>query len=178
MKHLTAALVAAATFLPGVAAAQIKTLPGDSITVTATIEAIERSTRHLTLKGQEGNIIAVTVPAEVKRFDELKVGDRITAKYYENITLRVKAPGEPAVDTTQQKVTPGTGARPAGTSATQRTVTATITAIDPKAPSITFTGPGGWKYSSRVQDTAALSKVKVGDKVDITWTMALLMSVE
>jgi hypothetical protein len=29
-----------------------------------------------------------------------------------------------------------------------------------------------------VRDTAALAKVKVGDRVDITWTMALLMSVE
>jgi len=178
MKHLTAALVAAATFLPGVAAAQIKTLPGDSITVTATIEAIERSTRHLTLKGQEGNIIAVTVPAEVKRFDELKVGDRITAKYYENITLRVKAPGEPAVDTTQQKVTPGTGARPAGTSATQRTVTATITAIDPNVASITLSGPNNWKYSSRVTDKAALAQVKVGDRLDVVWTEAVLVSVD
>jgi Cu/Ag efflux protein CusF len=60
----------------------------------------------------------------------------------------------------------------------QRVITATITAIDPKAPSITFSGPNGWKYSSRVHDQAALAKVKVGDKVDITWTMALLMSVE
>ena len=36
----------------------------------------------------------------------------------------------------------------------------------------------GWKCSSRVQDTAALAKVKVGDKVDITWTEAMLVSLE
>jgi len=45
-------------------------------------------------------------------------------------------------------------------------------------PSITFTGPNGWKYSSRVEDKKALAKVKVGDRLDITWTEALILSVE
>ena len=67
---------------------------------------------------------------------------------------------------------------PAGTMSYQRTITATITAIDPSVPSIQFSGPNGWKYSSKVQDKAALAKVKVGDKVDITWTYVVLMSVE
>jgi hypothetical protein len=38
----------------------------------------------------------------------------------------------------------------------------THTAIDPNTPSITFTGPNGWKYTSKVQDTQALAKAKVG----------------
>jgi hypothetical protein len=45
-------------------------------------------------------------------------------------------------------------------------------------PSITFTGPSGLKYTSKVQDTEALAKVKVGDKVDIVWTEAMLVSLE
>ena len=43
---------------------------------------------------------------------------------------------------------------------------------------IRFKGPNGWAYSSKVQDKDALSKVKVGDKVDITWTEALLVSMD
>jgi uncharacterized OB-fold protein len=57
-------------------------------------------------------------------------------------------------------------------------MTATIAAIDMDAPSVTFTGPNGWKYLSKVQDTAALAKVKVGDKVEIVWTEAVLVSLE
>jgi len=45
-------------------------------------------------------------------------------------------------------------------------------------PSISFSGPNGWKYSSRVEDKAALAKVKVGDRMDITWTLAVLISAE
>jgi hypothetical protein len=114
----------------------------------------------------------------VKRFDTLKVGDRINAKHYENIVLRVQAPGEKGVDRTVRDIatpaTQGTG----GTLAHQRTITATISAIDMNAPSISFTGPNGFKYTSKVRDKAALGKVKVGDKVDITWTEATLLSVE
>jgi len=33
-----------------------------------------------------------------------------------------------------------------------------------------------WTYSSPVEDRKALERVKVGDKVDIMWTVALLFS--
>jgi hypothetical protein len=178
MKKLVIAVLAAAIVFPAVAAAQIKTLPGEAITVTATVEAIERSTRMLTLKGEDGKLETITVPGDVKRFDTLKVGDKITAKYYENITLRVKAPGEKAVDTISGSLTPGTGAKAGGTAAAQRTITATITAIDPNVPSISLSGPNNWKYSSRVEDKNALKQVKVGDRLDITWTEAVLISAE
>jgi Cu/Ag efflux protein CusF len=158
--------------------AQTKELPGEATTITATIEAIDATTRTLTVKGPGGNFVPITVPKSVERFSEFKVGDTITARYYDNIVLRMKPAGEPAVDTTTGGVTKGSGASPAGTAATQRTITATIVAIDPKVPSITFKGEKvKWTYSSRVNDKAALAKVKVGDRVDITWTEAVTVSV-
>jgi plastocyanin len=131
----------------------------------------------VTVRKADGTNETFYVPTTIKRFDTLKVGDKITATYYENVVFQVRPPGTPDVNTAAGSLVPVEGA-PAGTRSYQRTITATITAIDPKVPSITFTGPGGFKYSSRVNDPAALAKVKVGDKVDITWTMALLMSVE
>ncbi len=180
MKRLMCAALAAACVWPfaGTAMAQVKTLTGETKTVTATVEAIERSTRSVTLKEQNGEYTEISVPTDVKRFDTLKVGDKITAKYYENIVLRLKAPGEKAKDTDSAALTPGTGAKVGGTAALQRTITATITNIDPKVPSISFSGPNGWKYSSRVEDKEALKKVKVGDRLDITWTMAVLISAD
>ena len=160
------------------AAAQVKTLTGETEVVTATVEAIDASTRAVTLKGPDGTYTVVTAPPEMKRFNELKVGDKITARYYENIVIRLKAPGEKDVDTGTLGATRGTGAKPGATAAEQRTITATITQLDQKVPSITFTGPNGWSYSSRVEDKKALAKVKVGDKVDITWTAAALVSID
>ena len=60
-------------------AAQTKTLTGPTQTVTGTIEAIEKSSRQIYLKKPDGNTEVVYVPQEVKRFDALKIGDKITA---------------------------------------------------------------------------------------------------
>ena len=173
----TLALVALSSMVATRAVAQVKELPGESVVKTATIEAINHGTRELTIKGEDGNYVNITVPPEVKRFDAMKVGDTITARYYENIVIRMKLPGEKDVDTATSGVTRAGGVNPAGTAAEQRTITATITQLDPKIPSITFKGPNNWTYSSRVQDRKAIENVKVGDKVDITWTQAVLLDV-
>ena len=122
-------------------------------------------------------LCACAFAAAPARADELKVGDAISARYYETVVLRLKEPDEKDADTADYAITRIEGAA-SGTAAHQQTITATITTINPTVPSITFTGPRDWTYSSRVQDTAALAKVKVGDKVDITWTTALVLAVE
>lgn len=180
MKRIVGVLVAAVIMVPvaRTAMAQSKTITGETKVVTATVEAIEASSRTLTLKNPDGTYLTTTVPETMKGFSEIKVGDKVSARYYENIVIRMKQPGEKDVDTASAAATPSGTAQPGGTAAKQRTITATITAIDQSVPSITFTGPNGWKYSSKVQDKMALAKVKVGDKVDITWTEALLVSLE
>ena len=180
MRTLSTAVLAgsALLFATGAVYAQTKTIEGESATMTATIVAIEASTRTVTIKDDAGLYETIVAPAEMKRFSELKVGDKITARYYENLVVRLKKPGEAAVDVDSAALTAGKGKRPAGTAATQRTITATVTAIDPKVPSITVTGPNGWKYSRKVTDKKALAQLKVGDKLDLTWTDALMISIE
>ena len=177
LKTLTCSVTAMLALTAVSAGAQTKVLTGEQKVVTATVEAIEQSTRQVTVKKPDGTNESFYVPPSMKRFDQLKVGDKITAKYYENVVVQLKPPGTADIDKSAGKLVPVEGA-PAGTTSYQRTITATITAIDPKVPSITFSGPNNWKYSSRVEDKAALAKVKVGDKVNITWTMAVLMSID
>ena len=57
-------------------------------------------------------------------------------------------------------------------------MTATISAIDKSASSISFTGPNGWKYERRVVDPTLLDKLKVGDQVDITWDTNVTVAVQ
>lgn len=161
----------------GAVSAQVKTITGETQTVTATIEAIEHSSRQLTLKNEDGSYEMLTVPADMKRFDQLKVGDRLRFQYYESVTLRPHAPGTKPIDDATSGRTPNVDGRPGATAAVQRTITATITAIDMTVPSVTFKGPNGWSYSSKVEDKAALAKAKVGDQFDITWTSALVAGI-
>ncbi len=180
MRRLGVAIIAFVVLvsMAGTAMAQSKTVSSQMRTETAVVESIEASTRTITLKKPDGTFVSVVAGPEIKRFAEIKVGDNVTARYYENIIIRVKQPGESEVASATRGTTGAESVMPGGTKAKQMTLTVTISAIDTTTPSITFTGPNGWKYTSKVQDTEALAKVKVGDKVDIVWTEAMLVSLE
>ena len=180
MKRFVAGLSAAAVLvsMAHTVMAQSKTVKSEMRTETGVVEAVEAQTRTVTIKKADGTYVTTVAGPEIKRFDEVKIGDKVTAKYYENVIVRVKKPGEPDVDSKAAGTTGAGQATPGGTKAKQRTITATISGVDMNTPSITFTGPNGWKYTSKVQDTEALAKVKVGDKVDIVWTEAMLVSLD
>jgi Cu/Ag efflux protein CusF len=180
MKRLVVGIVAAAVLVPmaRTAMAQSKTVTSEMRVETGTVEAIDAPNRMVTLKKSDGTFVTVVAGPDITRFGEVKVGDKVTARFYENLVVRLKHPGESEVDSKIKSTTPAEQTLPGGTKASQRTITATITAIDPNLPSITFTGPNGWTYTSKVQDTAALAKVKVGDKVDIVWTEAMLVALD
>jgi ribosomal 50S subunit-recycling heat shock protein len=116
----------------------------------------------------------------VKRFDELKVGDTVTFRYQESMAYAIRKPGQPSGLPTQTgpTVTRGTGAKPGGTLAQQETATVTVKAIDMKVPSITVLTEDGRKVSFKVDQKKNLEGVKVGDKVEITYTEAIMISVK
>ena len=180
MKRFVVGIIAVAVLVSTArtASAQAKTVSSEMRTETGTVEAIDAATRTVTLKKADGTVVSTVAGPDIKRFAELKVGDKVTARYYENVVVRLKKPGEPDVASATKATTPAEQVLPGGTKARQMTITATITAINPDVPSITFTGPTGWKYTSKVVDKEALAKVKVGDKFDIVWTEAVLVSVE
>jgi hypothetical protein len=90
----TCGLVAALTITASAAGAQTKTITGEQKTLTATVESIEAATRSVTVKKPDGTYEVFYVPSAIKKFDTLKIGDKVTARYYENVVLQVKAPGE------------------------------------------------------------------------------------
>jgi hypothetical protein len=155
--------------------AQVKELPTQTTTIAGTVETIDQGKRAMNIKTANGEFVAVTVPESVKRFNELKVGDMVKATYNNNVIVRVKPPGEPAVDTVDTDYSKG--APNSRTQVMVRRMTASIVAIDKGASSISFEGPNGWKYSRRVVDPIVFDQVKVGDKVDITWSTDLTLSV-
>jgi len=178
MKRLVAGIIAAAVLAPLPVMAQSRTLKSEMRTETGVIDSIDAATRMITLKKPDGTFVAVVAGPDIARFAELKVGDKVNARYYENVILRLKRPGESDVMSQVKGTTGSEQVLPGGTKAKQTTITATISAIDMNVPSVTFTGPSGLKYTSKVQDKEALGKVKVGDKVDIVWTEAMLVSLE
>jgi antitoxin (DNA-binding transcriptional repressor) of toxin-antitoxin stability system len=146
-----------------------RTLPTQTVTLSGTVETIDHTRRVVNIKTPDGKFQTIDVPPSAKRFDELKVGDKVTITYNNTVSARLKPPGEPSVNT-------ATGASTAASE--ERTMTATISAIDKSAQSITFTGPNGWKHSRRVADPTVLDKIKVGDQVNITGDTNVTVAVQ
>jgi len=149
---------------------QIKELPKQTVTVAGTVETIDKNMRAVNIKTADGKFVAVDVPASATRFDELKVGDKLKVTYNNNVYARLKPAGEAAVDTAATASNMAKEARPGGVAAMVRTMTATVNDVDKTASSMTFVGPNGWKYSRRIVDPKVFDQVKVGDRVDITWS--------
>jgi hypothetical protein len=106
MRTVTAAGVAIVVLCASAAAAQVKTITGQTETASATIEAIDRTSRQVTLKNSDGKYEVLSVPQDLKRFDSLKVGDSVKVRYYENVVLRPHASGEKVIDTGAEAMTP------------------------------------------------------------------------
>jgi DNA helicase TIP49 (TBP-interacting protein) len=170
------ALLTLALAVPGIASAQPAVSKSNTIRGTATIQAIDKTTRAITLKTKDGEETFRAGP-DMTRFNELKVGDTIDVTYIESVVLRVRKPGETATATTGDVALTRSTGTPGGTLSTQVNTTVTVKAIDPSVPSITVVTEDGRTVSRKVEDKKNLEGVKVGDKIGITYTEALLVSV-
>jgi Cu/Ag efflux protein CusF len=151
-----------------------------SITHKAKIEAIDHDDRTITLKDKDGKLEVLHAGPEIKRFDELKVGDEVTFKYTESVAVRLRKPGDPVVASSsgEPAIVRGTGAKPSGSITQQETATVLIKAVDTKTPAVTVQSEDGRTMSLKVEDKGLLKDVKVGDKMEVTYTIALLIDVK
>jgi Cu/Ag efflux protein CusF len=181
----TAACLAATLCLASVARAEAPAAAprGEAVmasaTVTATVVKVDQKTREVTLKGDDGKEFSFVAGEDVKNLAQVKPGDTVTATYAEALAYEVKKGGEmvgPATVVGGGAAEPG--ARPAAGIARQTTVTVMITAIDPKAPSVTFKGPQGNTRTIKVMHPEKLEGVSVGDTVQLTFTEAFGIKVE
>jgi hypothetical protein len=64
----------------------------EAVNVSATVQAIDRTKRTVTLKGADGRLVTTKVDQSMKAFDTLKVGDTVHARYTEAIAISVETP--------------------------------------------------------------------------------------
>jgi Cu/Ag efflux protein CusF len=190
LKQLTRALAIAAVFsIAPTAGAQtgsamVGTAPGvaaaaQTLKITATITAIDKSTRDVTLKGPEGNLVTVTAGPEVKNFDKLKVGDKVDLQYVEALTLELKKGGGMIVGRTEKAGTAAAkpGEAPAAGAGRQVTIVADVVAVDPAKQVITLKGPQR-TVDLRIPDPEQFKRIAKGDQVEAKYTQAVAVTVD
>lgn len=161
------------------AQAQEPVQKANMVKISATIQAIDQTTRTITLRDDKGNEDSFAVSDAVKRFNELKVGQKVNITYYESIVFQVLKPGEKGSGTSvEAALNRAKSALPAGTVAVQDKATVTVKAVDMAVPSITVTTADGRTVSRKIENKKYLEGVKAGDRIDITFTRALVTEVQ
>lgn len=147
--------------------------------ITATVEAIDQATRHVTLKGPKGKTVTLVAGPEVKNLDQVKVGDRVAVNYLEALTLTLKKDGKELRGKKESAdgVRAAPGQAPGAVVAQQVEVTADVIAVNTKKKTVTLKGPKQ-VVDLRVQDPEQLKLIKVGDQIQAVYTEALAIGVE
>jgi len=150
------------------------------VSITASVQSIDRTNREVTLKGPLGNEVTFTVDKQVKRFEEISVGDLVEADYYVSLAAEVRKP------TAEEKKNPFVlldvggkappGTAPAAGGLRRFRVVTTIEGLDRPTRTVTVKGPRGNYLTARVIDPDRLTKVRIGDNVVVTYTEALAIS--
>jgi Cu/Ag efflux protein CusF len=189
-QSILAAALFALTTLPAIAQppsgamAMKESQPGkvtvvEAIRVSATVEAIDKATRHVTLKGKDGKELVVSAGPEVKNFDQIKVGDAVVARYVESLTLELKkgAAGVRERVETSGAAAAKPGERPAAVAAQEVRVTGDVIATDPKKQTVKVKGVKR-TIVLNVKDPEQFKLIKVGDQIEGTFVEAIALSVE
>ena len=148
-------------------------------TIVATVEAVDAAKREVTLKGPKGKVVPLTVGPDVRNLEQVKVGDRVTVRYLEALSLTLKKDGKalPSSMKSSDAQRAKTGERPGGAVAEQVQVTADVTAVNAKTGMVTLRGPQQ-EVDLHVADPEQLKLIKVGDQIEAVYTQALALSVK
>jgi ribosomal 50S subunit-recycling heat shock protein len=146
---------------------------------SAKVVGIDKQTRTVTLGTPQGDRVDVVASDAVKNFDQIKVGDIVTVRYTRALALKLKntkeAAGAPKVS--EGSTTAPPGAQPAFTSGRRVTTVAEVTAVDPKASTITLKGADGKVVTLDVRNPDQFKVIKQGDQVEVTYTEAVAVAV-
>jgi Cu/Ag efflux protein CusF len=168
-----AALLAQAEGAKGVGAAT-------KSTVTATVVKVDSANRVLSLKGEDGDVVDVSVSPAVKRFDEIKAGDKLNITYMEAALISV-AKAESATPlgmSVEQTLEPKKGGdRPAGVASRRIKATVGVDSVDLEKRVIKVHTADGSTETFHIQDPKRAEGVKPGDKITLVYEEAVAVSV-
>lgn len=151
---------------------------GNSVLLTATVEAVDLKTRKVKLRGEQGKVFTVQAGEEVVNLPQVRVGDKVEVEYIESLMVRKADKGEILDENTVIVGTAEPGEKPAGLRITESATSAQILAIDTVRGSVTLRMPDRSILVVKAREPENLKKVKVGDTIVITYTEALAVSVK
>ena len=148
------------------------------VTMEATVTAINQETREVTLKNAAGESVTFIADDKVRNLAQVEVGDTLTVEYMEGVMIEVV---DPATELgTSEAGAAGRaepGEKPGGAAISETSVVVVIEAIDLENETATVKTAEGQSKIVKARNPENLKKVVVGDKVMITFTQGIAITV-
>lgn len=148
------------------------------VEVMAAVQAIDKETRTITLKKENGKMSSIVAPETVRNFDQIKVGDIVHAKYQTAVAFQVVKEGSTEVGKAVQETSSRAklGEKPGARLTRAVAVRANVTKVDPEKKTITIQGQDK-TMEMDVKNPEHFKVVKVGDQIDAMITESIAISV-
>jgi Cu/Ag efflux protein CusF len=192
MRCLSILAIAVSAAFPPLASAQkpegggvIATAPGkglamQAVKATATVKAVDKATRSVTLEMPRGGTRTVVASEEVRNFDQIKVGDKLVVKYMESLAIELKKDGKEVLGrkhvSSMERSEPGQ--KPGGMAAHEITAVADVVKVDAAKKVVTVKNDKGEMIDLNIKDPEQLKLIKKGDQIQATYTEAMAISLE
>ena len=187
VRNLPVALfLAAALVAPGFAladhheAAERGVVVAGAINLKGKVVSIDAATRIVVVEGELGRQVEIHAPKDGPNFDQIKVGDPVSATYVEAIAIAI-APvpnAQPGASETVDVSTAPKGAAPGAVITEQLELRAVVKAVDKETRSVTLDVPAGGERTIKAGDAVDIERVKVGEQVSVVLTRALAISID
>jgi len=153
---------------------------GQTLTTRGTIESIDRETRTIVIKDEDGRMSSLRAGPDIANFDQLENGNKVTARYAQATLVSLGNTGEapkPQVET-QSSQHSSAQPKPALRGARHTRLMGEISEIDTKHNRLRLLTPKGESVLMAVPDTKKLTGLKEGDEVVATYIEAFALAVE
>lgn len=151
------------------------------ITATATVEAVDRATRQVTLRDDaDGSSFTVTAGPEIRNLDQLAAGDQVQVDFYQSTTVAMASPedtGEPAGALLTGSAPEG--ALPGGVAVVTSSLVVTLINYDPNTGLASFRTPDGFTRRTIVPPNLRnfAQSLSPGARVAVTMTDAVAVTI-
>jgi hypothetical protein len=150
----------------------------NTVTAVETIQAINAEDRTVVLLHGDGSTSTYKCGPDVRNFDQIKVGDQVTATVAESVAIVLVKDGiPPAAGTTSVMVRAPMGAKPAGRTVDTIGFTAKVTGIDSANRTVTLETPDGTNKTVAVGPGVDMAAINIGDTVGVKITRAIAIAV-
>jgi hypothetical protein len=155
----------------------------DTVSLRATVEALDLNSRVVTLLGAQGNSLTLKVGDEVRNLAQVKVGDKVVVSYHRSVAYVLAPRGTKLPDDslTVAAARAAPGQMPAGAVGSKLVVTATVVGMDPTTHTLQLVDPtGGLIRSVSVmtpEGQRSMKLIKVGDTISAIISEAVAIAV-